>query len=362
MGKGIALSAPSPGPANRRIMDLLIRHGVFVERYKTSLVYKIMAMFNGQVEPDIVAILAKHAGRGTITESKVKAMAKELKAIGEVYSLMSSDVQRSLLSFAKSEAAWTRSILEAAVPVKMDFALLSPAQIAAVAEKTYVRGKFVDDWFNNLFPSVVDRISTQINMGMVQGESIDQITRRIAGTSATNYTDGILSTERRNIEAVVRTSVGGINNSVRSELYQANEDIIKGVQVVATLDDRTCQICMALDGQELEVDNPNIPPYHWNCRCVAVPVLKSWKELGINLQEAPEGTRATMDGQVPESTTYGTWLKRQDAPTQDEILGPGKATLFRRDVVPIDRFIDARNRPLTLTELEQLENKLKKAS
>jgi len=69
-----------------------------------------------------------------------------------------------------------------------------------------------------------------------------------------------------------------------------------------------------------------------------------------------------MDGQVPESQTYAEWLGNCNNKVQDEILGPGKAQLFRRGVVPMDRFIDARNKPLTLTQLERLETKLKKAS
>lgn len=362
MAKAIGLAASAPNPANRRIMDLLLRHGVFVERYKTGLVNDIMKFFNGKVEPDIVRILAKNAGKGTITESKVKAMAADLKTLNAAYTIMSGTAQKSLLAFGISEADWARSMLAASVPVKIDFALPSPKQIEAVVSKSYIRGKLVKDWFNDLSASVRDKVTTQINIGMVEGEGIEQITRRIIGTQAASYTDGILTAERRNIEAVVRTSASGINNNVRKELYQANNDIIKGVQWVATLDDRTCEICMALDGKVNELDSMQSPPAHWNCRCVATPVLKSWKELGIDLKEAPAGTRASMDGQVPESLTYGRWLKGQDATTQDEILGIGKAQLFRRGVVPIDRFIDARNRPLTLGQLERLESKLSKAS
>lgn len=352
----------SPSPANKRIMDLLIRHGTFVERYKTGLVNKIVSMFNRGIEPDIIRILAKHAGKGTVTETKVKAMAKDLKSLSAVYASMSDNAQKSILRFVKSDSDWSKAMFESVVPVKIDFALPSPAQIAAAADKTYIRGKFVTDWFDDLSKSMLDRVTTQINIGMVEGESIDQITRRIIGTKAQGYTDGVMQAERRNIEAVVRTAISGVNNSIRKELYQSNDDVVKGVQVVATLDDRTCQICMALDGQELEVDDPKVPPYHWNCRCITVPVLKSWKELGINLKEAPDGTRASMDGQVPESTTYGKWLKGQDVETQNEILGIGKAELFRRGTVPIDRFIDTRNRPLTLGQLERLEDRLRKAS
>jgi hypothetical protein len=57
-------------------------------------------------------------------------------------------------------------------------------------------------------------------------------------------------------------------------------------------------------------------------------VVKSWKELGIDIAEMDASTRASMDGQVPEDTKYGDWLKRQSKARQDEVLGPVRAKLF----------------------------------
>jgi hypothetical protein len=95
-----------------------------------------------------------------------------------------------------------------------------------------------------------------------------------------------------------------------------------------------------------------------NCRSTTVPVLKSWKELGIPLKEARASTRASFSGQVPGKTTYGSWLKGQPVQVQDHVLGKGRAQLFRRGVVPMEKFIDRRYRPLSLRQLEDLESKL----
>ena len=83
--------------------------------------------------------------------------------------------------------------------------------------------------------------------------------------------------------------------------------------------------------------------------------------MGINLKEAPPGTRdsfpPTKVGRlaVDSRLTYGQWLKKQPVGIQDEILGPGKAAVFRRGEVSFDRFIDRRNMPLTLKQLRKLE-------
>jgi hypothetical protein len=60
-----------------------------------------------------------------------------------------------------------------------------------------------------------------------------------------------------------------------------------------------------------------------------------------------------MDGQVPASLTYPKWLKKQPKEIQDEVLGKSKAKLFRSGKLKITQFVDRRNRPLTLKELQK---------
>ena len=82
------------------------------------------------------------------------------------------------------------------------------------------------------------------------------------------------------------------------------------------------------------------------------PVLKSWKELGIDLQELPTGTRASMDGQVPADLTYNKWLKGKPAAFQDDVLGPTRGKLFRAGM-PVDRFVNKAGDTLTLDDLRK---------
>jgi SPP1 gp7 family putative phage head morphogenesis protein len=92
-----------------------------------------------------------------------------------------------------------------------------------------------------------------------------------------------------------------------------------------------------------------------NCRSSTVPVLKSWRDLGINRDELPPGTRASMNGQVPATQTYGEWLRDQPATVQDEALGKAKGALFRRGELPVERFVAPTGRPYTLDQLRDRE-------
>jgi len=137
--------------------------------------------------------------------------------------------------------------------------------------------------------------------------------------------------------------------------FEANSDIVKGVQVVATLDTRTCETCMAEDGKVYNVGEGVRSPLHPGCRCTITPILKSWQELGIPAKDIDAGTRASMDGQVPASMTYGEWLEGQPRDVQDEALGPTRAEMFRSGEVTIDRFTDDKGRPMTLEQIRRRE-------
>jgi hypothetical protein len=68
-----------------------------------------------------------------------------------------------------------------------------------------------------------------------------------------------------------------------------------------------------------------------------------------------EYQRASMDGPVDGRTTYQSWLKRQDAEFQNEVLGVERAELFRSGRVTLDRFVDDQGVTLTLKQLREIE-------
>jgi SPP1 gp7 family putative phage head morphogenesis protein len=163
--------------------------------------------------------------------------------------------------------------------------------------------------------------------------------------------DGILQVDRHHAAVLVQTSVADVAAKARELVYGKNEDLVKSVQWVATLDARTCEECMGYDGQTFKVDDGPRPPAHANCRCTTVPVLKSWREMGVDLDEF-EGARASLDGQVADTVTYGTWLKGQPMAVVREALGATRARLFMDGGLTVDRFTDRFGRSLTLAQLK----------
>jgi hypothetical protein len=112
-------------------------------------------------------------------------------------------------------------------------------------------------------------------------------------------------------------------------VYEANQDVSKEYQYVATLDSLTSPICRALDGQKFPYGQGPTPPQHFGCRSKIVAVI-DYKGLGFPELESEFEARASKGGQVPANTTYGQWLKDQPLKTQQDVLGASKVPYFNR--------------------------------
>lgn len=91
-----------------------------------------------------------------------------------------------------------------------------------------------------------------------------------------------------------------------------------------------------------------------NCRCTLAPVIKSWKEMGMDLPEMDESTRASMDGQVPESKTFDKWFTGLSKERQERYLGNGRYELFKSGKISFGDMVDQNGRELTIDELKKM--------
>lgn len=101
-------------------------------------------------------------------------------------------------------------------------------------------------------------------------------------------------------------------------------------------------------------DFPGPPPWHWNCRSMLVPILKSFSDLDPSDQrKMPVGTRASMNGQVPANMTYNDWFKTLSEEEQRDVLGDAKWEIWNRKNLSMRDMLDQDGNPLTLEELDQ---------
>jgi SPP1 gp7 family putative phage head morphogenesis protein len=337
------------GSASEDLFDAAVRHAVDLERVKKRQVRKLSAKLRRECVPELkrrlVAGLERLKGRGQATlRSKAFRRLKKLIEDGAaaVVKLQKETLLAALQELAELEADWVVATFRRLVPLRIDFKKPSPQLLRSLATTRPFEGELLEDWWKDVGRSMRTRLTRQLRLGLVAGDSTAKIASRFARE---------LGKTVRQAAVITRTAVNHVTTQARESTYTENADLVKGVQIVATLDMRTTEICMAQDGKVYGVAEGPRPPFHQQCRTTTVPVLRSLRELGIKGRSVPESTRASMNGQVPARQTYGTWLRRQPKMDQVEILGPGKAKLFRYGKVTVEQFVDRNLRPLSLREL-----------
>ncbi|WP_302452256.1 minor capsid protein [Victivallis vadensis] len=153
-----------------------------------------------------------------------------------------------------------------------------PDAISAAEQKRIVKNAVIQDkswakWWTHTADADIQRIAETVNQGVNEGWSIDQITAKVMGTEAGEFTDGTLSTNRARVRNMARTICSGIANEAKDAFYRENSDVCIGVEWLDTLDGRTCRHCASLSRKRWKTDEPHpVPPVHPNCRCVLLPV------------------------------------------------------------------------------------------
>jgi len=330
---------------NDKLLDRAISHKLYLIRYQTSVVNDVLKVLQAADRDLSKRIKLKN-------NERLKDMRNAIRdIINETNDQVEGTLRDNLQELAEYEASHELEVLNEEVPIKLDLVTPSPEQVYSAAVSRPFQNELLKEMVSGWKAKRRRRIEGAIRQGFVEGQTPGQIARRVVGDIATGR-GGVTKADRRAAAAITRTAVNHVSTVAREQVYKENADIIKGVQWVSTLDNRTTLICASRDGKVWPGTEGPRPPAHYNCRSTTAPVTKSWRELGIDMDEIPEGTRASMDGQVPAKTTYPEWLKRQSEETQREVLG-GRYEDWKAGRFNLDRFADD-GQSMTLSQLREM--------
>lgn len=145
----------------------------------------------------------------------------------------------------------------------------------------------------------------QITTGMIKGESIDKLTKRIVKR---------MDVSKSNAKRLVRTETAYVFEQAAKDAYE--QCGIEEYEFLATLDLKTSKICQELDTKVFKVKDAmpgtNYPPMHPNCRSTTVCHF----EDDVVTTRTARGT----DGktyEVPSDMTYKEWYKKHVLQEED---------------------------------------------
>lgn len=352
--------------ANEKLLDELIGHEVDLSRLSNSQVVAIIKVLNS-ADPELRAALVvalESLDPGASVAAIDAALAPVLRINQSTFLNLQQALAGMVDGVASYEIAYQAGVLRSVVPQlvqeKFPIAVAEFSQVRAIALARPFQGRLLSEWMAGIEADRAASIRDAVRSGVLEGRTTPEIVRQIMGTKAQKYADGILHKSRREVEAVVRSAVSSTAETASDKAFEANSDIISHVEWLSTLDNRTSPTCRIRDRLPYTLGSyrpigHKVPwlagpgRIHFCCRSTKLPILKSALALGIS----DAATRASMDGQVPQQTTYAQWLARQPAARQDEILGPERGKLLRQEKLKLQDFYNDKGKFLTLDELRE---------
>jgi len=220
---------------------------------------------------------------------------------------------------------------------------LTKKQSLAVAGATKTTGKTAKDnliALMNLSYGILSSESTRYN---AQGLTNTQITDAIMGSPAQRYKNGDMIRWINGARTHSTTNVKAGVEAIRQARYENDSDV-RGYVWDSVLDGNTSATCQGLNGKRFYfyrvVDGKRVslsgykplPPIHPNCRSSTQPIVNGEP--------------------IPQVESFTAWA---NDPANDkellEALGPTRYDLYKTGTLKIERFTDARFKPLTIEEL-----------
>lgn len=405
--------------SNTRYFDAALRHQVGIRNFTNKQIQELLLLMD-KLDKDILAKLEvrlkKFSGKiYNPRTQKFKDMITDIKAIrAAAFREMEKKFTNNMIELSKIEIDFEKKMLESSLPVVIDFKTVTEEALTALITTVPFGdgsegGKTLKQWFSTLKNSDQNRFLSAIQVGLFQGESVDEIVRRLRGSKEFGFRDGIVGLTKRQIEAVVRTGINGISNTAREAIWTANAEVVSFLRWTSTLDGRTSAICQSRDGKFATLTNEPLPPgveqldpngarppAHVSCRSVMVavfskegvlsvigerPFVRSTKAIkNINFRDMAKQrigkdrwTELTEKerrieitttkkrwadkhiGTVPANMTYNDWLQKQPGAFQNDVLGKTKAELFRTGKISVDEFVTRAGNEVTLKQLAKTD-------
>lgn len=188
--------------------------------------------------------------------------------------------------------------------------------VAKVNDEIYL--KSITGKFEPIALSVAREILTD---GVITGRSVSDIKRDFVRK---------LEIVPVRAETIARTEVISAYREGNLERYKLSRTV-KAWEWSATLDERTCPICIALDGQQFSLDTPFAT--HPNCRCSPLPITFTFEELGLGYLNLKE----------PRPVSFGLrgedWFRSRSDSVKRKILGKSKFELYRAGEIKLQDLV-----------------------
>lgn len=199
--------------------------------------------------------------------------------------------------------------IQKGIGVAYEFAMPSQRKIELATNQKWLGENYSNRIWNDK-KKLIDTLSQELPKEVALGHGTRQMASAVRKKTDVKYS---------NCERLVRTEVNKISNDATHEAYnEVPDDILEQYQYLATLDNRTSEVCQELDGQVFYLKDAQVgvnrAPMHPNCRSTDIPYFKDMpvSERGRIATDYSRGGQAYY---VPSNMTYKEW---KDSLTEEQ--------------------------------------------
>ncbi|MEA4926313.1 MAG: minor capsid protein [Syntrophomonadaceae bacterium] len=247
---------------------------------------------------EIAKLYAKYGDLKTMSQAERTKELRKLESFilekaRELNIIESTTTEQILKKSYEDTYHRTFFIVQTGVSAEIPLTILSDKFVNSVVNQKFVEERFSDRiWTNKKL--LISKLNKTIKSGVIQGKSIDKMTRDIKNT----FGQSAFISQR-----LVRTETARVQTDANMKLYD-DCGLVKKVLYDATLDNKTSDICKSRDGKYWDIDDLSKPkiPAHPNCRSCWIPVINGWK---------PRTKRDNITKEIIPYQTYEEWAKEK---------------------------------------------------
>lgn len=283
--------------------DAATRHQIYVERFAGGSL-KALAVFLLRA-----LTMAKSRVADGLSAYGTARYDKQISALHQdllgVYAEMGEEALGQLRDFGVYEATYNATLLGKAVKAVVQLNTPSPQIVSAAAITEPMRLETGKRHAKLNIAGALDQygvkksaeIVGEIRMGSALGEASNQIAARLNSM-------GVL--QRSQAEALTRTMTNHIATSARVKTLQENSDILEGMRVIATLDNRTTILCVPAETEVVPAGNIS-------------RIYRRWYEGEFVTIATAAGNKITLTPNHPVLTARG-WLPANEVKPGDKVI------------------------------------------
>lgn len=231
-------------PINEELRDLLLKRSHYIHRFENGTANDIVEHYS-RAKPEIMSKISKleDYGSGYTLQYRLDRLNNQFREIDVIVKNATDDaingLSYELNEFANTEKDYYENLLQDRLkPLNINLTRIPFEHVNEIIN-TPIGGALYSERMIKRYNDTVFLMKQELTQSIIQGEDMAKASRRLVGVG--KKIGGKVGAEiQKQATVIARTEIQRVSNSVSKRIYDENTDVLKGVEFVATLDDRTC--------------------------------------------------------------------------------------------------------------------------